>query len=187
MIYHDIPSNENIPSYHIPIIISIYPINICIYICIYIYEYPIMSILTQYIPIIYPYFWNARHERPHGPSLAPDGRERRHQHCGARTSQRGALGCGGRVMEDLTRRHVIFQQQQEVFTCNSSFKDVWNKKLCAKSELKHLTAVGFLNPDQDTEMWANPHHIVDLPFITIISCCSWLNPIKTHIFMVKSH
>lgn len=97
MIYHDIPSNENIPSYHIPIVISIYPINICIYI----YEYPIMSILTHYIPIIYPYFWNARHERPHGPSLAPDGRERRHQHCGARTSQRGALGCGGRVMEDL--------------------------------------------------------------------------------------
>jgi hypothetical protein len=30
--------------------------------------------------------------------------------------------------------------------------------LCAKSELKHLIAVGFLNPDQDTEMWANPHH-----------------------------
>ena len=49
MIYHDIPSNENIPSYHIPIVISIYPINICIYIY--------MNIpLCPFSPIIYPLY-----------------------------------------------------------------------------------------------------------------------------------
>ena len=50
MIYHDIPSNENIPSYHIPIVISIYPINICIYIWIshYVHSHPLY---THYISI----------------------------------------------------------------------------------------------------------------------------------------
>ena len=105
-----------------------------------------MSILTHYIPIIYPSFWNARHERPHGPSLAPHGRERRHQHCGARTSQRGARRGCGRVMDDLTRKKWDFSASTRGFYLQLIIQRCMNQKIVCQIRVKAFDCGWIIEP-----------------------------------------